>query len=124
MAKISRHGWSSDFRGNSCTSDELERFKDGIRDDIAGRTHERGTRYKAVHVHAKFGESRDVSYVSDEEIWLKEAEHGNIQCQYLLGKKLLARGELCGAARWLGKAADKGWPGAEEELAKLRAGTS
>lgn len=37
MARLSHKGWSSDPNFDRFTGDQLERFKDGIRDDMAGR---------------------------------------------------------------------------------------
>ena len=63
MAKFSSKGWSSDLNLNNFSSDQLERFKDGIRDDMAGR-HDSAAKPRRAHETAGY-----VSGFGRVEIW-------------------------------------------------------
>lgn len=63
MAKFSKHGWSSDLNLDNFSGDQLERFKDGIRDDIAGR-HDSAAKPRRAHATAGY-----VSGFGRVEIW-------------------------------------------------------
>ena len=63
MAKFSKHGWSSDLNFDNFSGDQLERFKDDIRDDMAGR-HDSAAKPRRAHETAGY-----VSGFGRVEIW-------------------------------------------------------
>ena len=125
MSKFSKKGWDSDFRASNFTGDQLERYMDGLRDGLHGRSDPIVRSGKTIHPHKLFGETAR-EFTSDEifATMLAAAKAGDFQRQYLVGLEFAKRGDLVNARIWLKKAADKNWPGAKETLAEIAGNSS
>ena len=121
MATFSRKGWSSDGGGCGLSTDEYARYMDDI-DDAQLLRHDRGSRPgKTIHPHPSFREKIEVDAQAKIDGLIEEAQKGNINAQFLLGKEYAQRGELGRAEHWLKKVADLGaWPEADAELSRVR----
>ena len=120
MSKFSKKGWDSDFRESNFTGDQLDRYTDGLCDDLYGRRDPISKPGKKIHPHKTFGEAPR-EFTSDEKFatMLAAAKGGNFQRQYLVGLEFAKRGDLVNARIWLEKAADRNWPGAKEKLSEI-----
>ena len=120
MAEFSKRGWNSDFNENNFTSDQLERFTDRQRDSLYGRHDPVARPGKVVHVHPHFGEApRETTSAEKLAVTEDAARSGLVQYQFLAGCEYAKLGDFGKARYWLGKAAMRGWPGAQEEMARL-----
>ena len=112
------HSRDMSFHNGFVSDDSLE----SMRDDLAHRDSGYQKAGKTVHAHTPIKEAPR-EFTADElfatRIWA--ARSGNVQFQFLVGEEYARRGNLERARHFLGKAASKGWPGAVEELAKLKA---
>ena len=126
MAKFSRKGrkrrkrWSSGGR-HSFSSDEYTRYLADI-DDSRMLRRDRGSRPgKTIHPHPTFREKIEIDDKAMIDGLREEAEKGNIQAWFRLGKEHVRLGDLREAEYWLCKvAALGGWPEAEAELSLVR----
>ena len=120
MAKFSKKGWSSDFSDRNFTGDQLERYKDGLRDNLYGR-HDSASRLgKNIHQHKSFREAPP-QFTPDEMLatLIEAAKRGDTQSQFRVGVALANRGDMEQARKWLKIAADKNWPGAMDKYEEL-----
>ena len=115
MVKFSKKGWNSDFDDKKFTGDQLERYTAGLRDDLYGRRDPVAKRGRTFHTHPQFSEAPR-NFTPDEifETMKEAAENGDVQRQYLVGLEYIKRG-----AHWMRKAAEKRWPDAVRDIAKL-----
>ena len=126
MAKFSRKGrkrrkrWSSGGR-RSFSSDEYTRYLADV-DDSRMLRRDRGSRPgKTIHLHQTFKEKIEVDDRATIDGLREEAEKGNIQAWFRLGKEYARLGDLKEAEYWLCKVAKLGgWPEAEAELSLVR----
>ena len=119
MSIFSRRGWGSDARPDRMGGAEYERFIENERESLSGVKVDKSKPPKAVHQAHPFGERIEVSEDVKLSVLKEAAKKGNVQCQFLYGKELYAKGDKNGGMNYIRRAADRGWPDAKEYLLAL-----
>ncbi len=122
MAKFSKHGWSSDFKADNFTDDQLERFKEGVLDDMACR-HDSSAKPRRIHeVPGYIKGFGTVGLIkTDFNTDCQRAQSGDPQACLRVGRVLMHRkGSLQQAVAYLEWALEKGVKEAKGPLDEAR----